>query len=83
MRSFGTYRCCASRRQRIEPRYQKQHPDIDWRSIAGMRNVLVHDYFEVDFETVWQIVDRDIKPLELAMRAIAATMDEQGLDLPP
>jgi uncharacterized protein with HEPN domain len=38
-----------------------------------MRNVLVHDYFEVDFETVWDIVARD--PLEKAMRAILAALD--------
>ena len=41
-----------------------------------MRNVLVHDYFEVDFETAWQIVVRDLPPLEEAMRAILAEIDE-------
>jgi uncharacterized protein with HEPN domain len=41
-----------------------------------MRNVLVHDYFEVDFETVWLIVMRDLPPLERAMRAILAVLDE-------
>jgi uncharacterized protein with HEPN domain len=41
-----------------------------------MRNVLVHDYFEVDFETVWLIVTRDLPPLDAAMRAILATLEE-------
>jgi uncharacterized protein with HEPN domain len=41
-----------------------------------MRNVLVHDYFEVDFETVWLIVTRDLPPLESAMHAILAVLDE-------
>ena len=41
-----------------------------------MRNVLVHDYFEVDFETVWLVVMRDLPALEKAMRAIQATLDQ-------
>jgi uncharacterized protein with HEPN domain len=41
-----------------------------------MRNVLVHDYFEVDFETVWMIVTRDLPPLGAAMRTILATLDQ-------
>jgi uncharacterized protein with HEPN domain len=56
--------------QRIDELHKERHPEIDWSSIAGMRNVLVHDYFEVDFETVWDIVTRDLAPLEKAMRAI-------------
>jgi len=41
-----------------------------------MRNVLVHDYFEVDFETVWLVVTRDLPPLEKAMRAILAGLEQ-------
>lgn len=40
-----------------------------------MRNVLVRDYFEVDFQTVWQIVERDLPPLEEAMRAILTLLN--------
>ena len=62
--------------QRIGDPHKQRHPEIDWPSIAGMRNVLVHDYFAVDFETVWLIVTRDLPPLEKAMRAILAVVDE-------
>ena len=41
-----------------------------------MRNVVVHDYFEVDFETVWLVVARDLPPLEKAMRAIMVVLDQ-------
>ena len=61
--------------QRIDERLKARHPEIDWTSIAGMRNVLVHDYFEVDFETVWDVVVRDLPPLEKAMRAILTALD--------
>jgi uncharacterized protein with HEPN domain len=56
--------------QRIDESQKVRHPEINWTSIAGMRNVLVHDYFEVDFETVWEVVVRDLPSLEQAMQAI-------------
>ena len=40
-----------------------------------MRNVLVHDYFEVDFETVWQAIELDLPALERTMRAILVELD--------
>jgi uncharacterized protein with HEPN domain len=58
--------------QRIGEPNKRMHPEIDWRSIAGMRNVLVHDYFEVDFETVWLVITRDLPAVENGMRAILA-----------
>ena len=61
--------------QRIDEAHKTRHPEINWSSMAGMRNVLVHDYVEVDFETVWDVVARDLPPLEKAMIAILATLD--------
>ena len=62
--------------QRIDECYRRKQSGVDWKSIAGMRNVLVHDYFDVDFEAVWRIVDRDLEPLSQAVRAILAEIDE-------
>lgn len=64
--------------QRIDERHKSEHPTINWSAIAGMRNVLVHHYFEIDFETVWQIVERDLLPLESAMQAILQRLDDNS-----
>jgi uncharacterized protein with HEPN domain len=65
--------------QRLSPELKHAHPEIDWRAIAGMRNVLVHDYFEVDFGAVWRIVQRDLPALEQAVTKALGELAEPDL----
>lgn len=48
---------------RISDTFQAEHPEISWREIIGMRNRLIHAYFEVDFDTVWDTIQDDLPPL--------------------
>jgi len=41
-----------------------QHPDIPWRAIAAMRHALVHAYFRVDLDEVWNVVKKDLPGLK-------------------
>jgi uncharacterized protein with HEPN domain len=43
---------------------RERHPEIDWKAIIGLKNVLVHEYFGVDVEVIWHIVEEDIPPLK-------------------
>jgi uncharacterized protein with HEPN domain len=56
--------------QRLSEGLRSQHPEVDWRAIAGFRNVLVHDYLGVDTEEVWKVVESELPGLKSKMDAI-------------
>jgi uncharacterized protein with HEPN domain len=49
--------------KRISTEFQNNHPDIPWRQIAGMRNVLVHEYDQVDLDVLWNVTQNNIPDL--------------------
>ena len=49
---------------RVTQEFREQYPDIPWTQIVGMRNILVHNYFGVDTEIVWSVVEKDIPELK-------------------
>ena len=48
----------------LPPEVKRQHPEIPWRSITALRNVLIHEYFGVDLEIVWRVVQRRLPNLK-------------------
>ncbi|MEM5810198.1 MAG: DUF86 domain-containing protein [Candidatus Aenigmatarchaeota archaeon] len=50
--------------------FRKKYKDIPWREIAGMRDKLIHGYFGVDLELVWEVVKRDLPKLKTKIKNI-------------
>ncbi|MBW4489724.1 MAG: DUF86 domain-containing protein [Trichocoleus desertorum ATA4-8-CV12] len=52
-----------------EPLRQK-YPAIEWRAMAGMRDRLIHNYFGVDYDIVWDVVANKIPALDTALKQV-------------
>jgi uncharacterized protein with HEPN domain len=52
------------------PDFIKQHPELPWAQMRGMRNVAIHEYFFVDLEIVWTTVKDDLPKLKQHVDAL-------------
>ncbi|GMT44022.1 MAG: DUF86 domain-containing protein [bacterium] len=56
--------------KKIPDEIKRNYTQIKWRNIAGMRDVLIHDYFGVDYEVVWKTAIKRIPELKSAIEEI-------------
>jgi uncharacterized protein with HEPN domain len=55
---------------RVAEQTKALYPSVPWADIIGMRNRLIHSYFEINLDLVWDTVVRDLPPLISELRAI-------------
>jgi len=55
--------------KRVSAATQAAYPEIPWRDLADFRNVVVHDYLNIDVDEVWQIIANNLPPLKAQLEA--------------
>lgn len=58
----------------LSDHFRTSHDDIPWREIYTMRNILVHDYFGVDLEEVWSVVNQDLPDLKRKLEFLVSRL---------
>lgn len=56
--------------RRVSPAFRESHPEVDWAGIVGLRNKIVHEYDDVDLDSVWTVVNADLPALLGKLKAL-------------
>ena len=62
----------------VSPEYQNEHPEVPWRDMVGMRNRLVHEYFRILPDRVWDVVEKHIPALVRLLEPLVPPEDANG-----
>jgi uncharacterized protein with HEPN domain len=49
--------------RRLPDEFKEEHSEIEWYKVVGLRNRIVHEYFGIDLEIIWQVLQRDLLSL--------------------
>ncbi|UCG70087.1 MAG: DUF86 domain-containing protein [Thermoplasmata archaeon] len=54
---------------------REKYPDVPWKRIIGLRNIVIHEYFGVDFENIWKIIKENIPEIKPFIEKIHEKME--------
>jgi len=62
--------------KRVAPEFRKLHPELPWPQMAGFRDVLIHDYDDLDLQIIWNTVIKDLPLLRAALESFLPPLTE-------
>lgn len=63
--------------KRLSSELKVENPEVPWRQVAGLRDVLIHDYMGVDLHVVWNAVVQDLPGLKQAVNGLLAANEDE------
>ncbi|HEX7342908.1 MAG TPA: DUF86 domain-containing protein [bacterium] len=67
--------------KKLPKKLREKHPEIPWKRMTGMRDKLIHEYFGVDLDMVWEVVRREIPPLRTLMQKVLSDIEGEQISL--
>jgi uncharacterized protein with HEPN domain len=62
---------------RLSEELKNQYPNIPWRQIVGLRNMLIHEYFGVDVNIVWDVIKNELPTLLTSVNEMIGVLEEE------
>ena len=62
--------------KRLSASLKDDHSEVSWKPIAGMRDKLIHDYFGINLQLVWDVIERDLPVLRLKVSQLLEELGE-------
>ena len=63
---------------KLSPDFRARHTGIPWPKVLGIRHVLVHDYFRVNYDIVWGVIEADLPPLKAQLQGLLSELKNRA-----
>jgi len=57
--------------------FREKHPEVPWKKIAGLRDIIIHTYFNIDLDITWDIIKKDLPDLKEKISKIKSELEDE------